>query len=61
MDSLYNILKTMYSDKTALQLEHELNRIEFLDDYNIAAKSYTRAEIKKAFRKLIKEKSNQNK
>ena len=57
MESLYEILKNMYADKTAAQLEHELNRLEFLDDYNIATQSYTREQIKSAFRKLINEKN----
>ena len=56
-DELYNTLKRLYDDYTAKQLEEELNRIVFLDEYNVATKAYTKREIEEAFEELIREKN----
>ena len=56
-DELYNVLKSLYDGYTVSQLEHELNRIVFLDEYNVATKAYTKREIEEAFEELIREKN----
>jgi hypothetical protein len=56
-DELYKTLKLLYDGYTAKQLEEELNRIVFLDEYNIATKAYTKREIEEAFEELIREKN----
>ena len=56
MSELYGILRNMYGDYSVERLEAEFNRIEFLAEYTIAGKRYTKKEVKKAFEKLINEK-----